>query len=148
MPCGNPHLLKLANHKLPRNPPLTKLTTQILPRHHLLHLTHETLTLIFFSPSTTMAAAATPPHLVGHHCIVLASIAAPRTTTSRFAPASQNTQLRPQQQRTPPRIFFLHALQCRPCHHERERTMAATALIGKRQQPPSRGMEKSVRVKP
>ena len=30
-----------------RNPPLTKLTSQILPRHHLLHLTHETLTLIF-----------------------------------------------------------------------------------------------------
>jgi len=29
------------------NPPLTKLTSQILPRHHLLHLTHETLTLIF-----------------------------------------------------------------------------------------------------
>jgi len=45
------------------NPTLTKLTNQILPRHHLLHLTHETLTLIFFSPSTTMAAAAAPPHL-------------------------------------------------------------------------------------
>ena len=29
------------------NPPLTKLTSQILPHHHLLHLTHETLTLIF-----------------------------------------------------------------------------------------------------
>ena len=29
------------------NPPLTKLTSQILPRHHLLHRTHETLTLIF-----------------------------------------------------------------------------------------------------
>jgi len=27
------------------NPPLTKLTSQILPRHHLLHRTHETLTL-------------------------------------------------------------------------------------------------------
>jgi len=39
------------------NPPLTKLTSQILPRHHLLHLTHETLTLIFSSPSITMAAA-------------------------------------------------------------------------------------------
>jgi len=33
-----------------RNPPLTQLTTQILPRHHLLHLTHETLTLIFLKP--------------------------------------------------------------------------------------------------
>ena len=40
------------------NLPLTKLTNQILPRHHLLHLTHETLTLIFSSPSITMAAAA------------------------------------------------------------------------------------------
>ena len=29
------------------NPPFTKLTNQILPRHHLLYLTHETLTLIF-----------------------------------------------------------------------------------------------------
>jgi len=32
MPCGNPQLSNLANHTL--------------PRHHLLHLTHETLTLI------------------------------------------------------------------------------------------------------
>ena len=29
------------------NPPLTKMTNQTLPRHHLLYLTHETLTLIF-----------------------------------------------------------------------------------------------------
>jgi len=48
------------------NPPLTKLTTQILPRHHLLHLTHETLTLIFllsFQPPQP------PPHLfmLPHH---------------------------------------------------------------------------------
>jgi len=35
------------------NPPLTKLTSQILPRHHLLHLTHETLTLIFSTPTST-----------------------------------------------------------------------------------------------
>jgi len=48
------------------NPPLTKLTNQILPRHHLLHLTHEILTLIFllsFQPPQP------PPHLLmpSHH---------------------------------------------------------------------------------
>jgi len=43
------------------NPPLTKLTTQILPRHHLLHLTHETLTLISLPPSTAVAAAISSP---------------------------------------------------------------------------------------
>ena len=43
------------------NPPLTKLTTQILPRHHLLHLTHETLTLISLPPSTAAAAAISSP---------------------------------------------------------------------------------------
>ena len=71
------------------NPLLTKLTTQILPRHHLLHLTHETLTLIFFSPSTTMAAAAAPPHLAvaplpattNSNAIFFSRPAAPRATT-------------------------------------------------------------------
>jgi len=45
------------------NPTLTKLTNQILPRHHLLHLTHETLTLVSLPPSTVAAAA----NLAGHH---------------------------------------------------------------------------------
>ena len=42
------------------NPPLTQLTTQILPHHHLLHLTHETLTLIFF---LSFQPPQPPPHL-------------------------------------------------------------------------------------
>jgi len=49
------------------NPPLTKLTTQILPRHHLLHLTHKTLTLIFllsFQPPQSPSHLFMPPH---HH---------------------------------------------------------------------------------
>ena len=44
------------------NPTLTKLTTQILPRHHLLHLTHETLTLVSLPPSTAAAAAISVSH--------------------------------------------------------------------------------------
>ena len=47
------------------NPPLTKLTNQILPRHHLLHLTHETLTLIFllsFQPPQLPPHLSMPPH--------------------------------------------------------------------------------------
>jgi len=47
------------------NPPLTKLTNQILPRHHLLHLTHETLTLIFllsFQPPQPPPHLFMPPH--------------------------------------------------------------------------------------
>jgi len=83
------------------NPTLTKLTNQILPRHHLLHLTHETLTLIFFSPSTTMAAAAAPPHLAGHHCITITPLPAThqqrqhhRNSTAPF-PSSPQTSTTP-----------------------------------------------------
>ena len=81
------------------NPTLTKLTNQILPRHHLLHLTHETLTLIFFSPSTTMAVAAAPPHLTGD---------APATTAATIF----NLHL----QRTCPRRNLHHAT-APPQHH-------------------------------
>ncbi|QCE10590.1 hypothetical protein DEO72_LG10g1820 [Vigna unguiculata] len=70
--CGTPEPnIRQPEQATCHNPPLTKLTTQILPRHHLLHLTHETLTLIFllsFQPPQP------PPHLfptTARHCTPL-----------------------------------------------------------------------------
>jgi len=59
LPCCNPTLIELTNQKKPRghNPCTCMWTNRGVPRHHLLHLLHETLTLIFSFPSITMAAA-------------------------------------------------------------------------------------------
>jgi len=83
------------------NPPLTKLTSQILPRHHLLHLTHETLTLIsllFYHhngsrrpPFTDLAVNRAATSIVNHHR-TCSSIAGHRNTTAPApAPFTQRT---------------------------------------------------------
>ena len=60
------------------NPPLTKLTSQILPRHHLLHLTHEILTLIFLLSY----------HHHGSHQPPFTDLAVSRATTTVHAPST------------------------------------------------------------
>ena len=81
------------------NPPLTKLTSQILPRHHLLHLTHETLTLAATMTSrrrqsccqTSTAAAAAS----GHHSSTIFLLTGEVTNLHHLLSSSQRRHLRP-----------------------------------------------------
>jgi len=81
------------------NPPLTKLTSQILPHHHLLHLTHEALTLAATMTSRcrqsrcqTSTAATTAS---SHHSSTIFLLAGEVTNLHHLQSSPQRCHLRP-----------------------------------------------------
>jgi len=109
MPCGNPHLSNQANHKLTRVIILHSPNWPIKSCHVTISQ-NETLTLIFPSPSITMAAATAPLHLVGHHCI----------TITPFRRRPPPTSAAPRRNNATSRLHRLHSHRCSSEHHHRE----------------------------
>jgi len=111
------------------NPPLTKLTTQILPRHHLLHLTHETLTLISAIMTTLHGSCSCqsrrPPQL--HH------LQPPSCSEHHHHPCTtpqhlhDNHPLRSHNCSALPTTTFHATSSPEFCHHQQHRNLHAAA---------------------